>query len=192
MWMWGECLTSFLLVLTGPRCETPSRWCWLRCREPTAAACGSVAACASTAGCSPGSCDQKMVHKSLWQYNTIVKTFYFTTIKPDSLCLPSPATNTQVLHANNSHTVIQSHLHLQKGSLLTKGHRQLYKPTEEATQKMAMTQMANHEENGAGSQKIRAYYHMICTHIQLRRCMFSGVFSLTDLVVKYLNSGTSI
>lgn len=35
-----------------------------------------------------------------------------------------------------------SHLHLQNGSLRTKGHRQLWRPTEEATQKMAMTQMA--------------------------------------------------
>lgn len=35
-----------------------------------------------------------------------------------------------------------SHLHLQKGRRLTKGHRQLWRPTEEATQKMAMTQMA--------------------------------------------------
>lgn len=35
-----------------------------------------------------------------------------------------------------------SHRHLQKGSLRTNGHRQLWRPTEEATQKMTMTQMA--------------------------------------------------
>lgn len=35
-----------------------------------------------------------------------------------------------------------SYLHLQKGSLRTNGHRQLWRPTEEATQKMTMTQMA--------------------------------------------------
>lgn len=40
-----------------------------------------------------------------------------------------------------------SHLHLQKGSLLTKGHRQLWRPTEEATQKMAMTQIAEQRGN---------------------------------------------
>lgn len=42
---------------------------------------------------------------------------------------------------------VQQYLHLQKGSLLTKGHRQLYRPTEEATQKITMTQMAKHGEN---------------------------------------------
>lgn len=39
-----------------------------------------------------------------------------------------------------------SHLHLQKGRRLTNGHRQLWRPTEEATQKMAMTQMAAQRE----------------------------------------------
>lgn len=34
------------------------------------------------------------------------------------------------------------HLHLQKGSLRTKGHRQLWRPTEEARQKITITQMA--------------------------------------------------
>lgn len=54
-----------------------------------------------------------------------------------------------------------SYLHLQKGSLLTKGHRQLWSPTEEATQKMAMTQIAKQSENSKQAEDYCIFLHDI-------------------------------
>lgn len=70
-------LTHFLFALTGLHYETPSRWCWQRCRGPTAATCGSAAVCASMASCSLGPCGHKTVHK--WVNVTIIKTSPFNS-----------------------------------------------------------------------------------------------------------------
>lgn len=70
---------------------------------------------------------------------------------------------------------LKTHLHLQKGSLLTNGHRQLYRPTEEAKQKILMTQMAKRWRNSR--QKLSRYYRV------------RKPASLASPLLKRLNSG---
>lgn len=98
-------------TLTGLRCGKPPKWRWLQCRRLKGPACALVAACGNMASYSQVSCQHT---KHLLQYKAKRKESYLVFL----------------MHISD--------LHFPNGSLRTKGQRQLYRPTADARQNVAI------------------------------------------------------